>query len=380
MKIALVILHADPARGGAERYTIDLANALEKRGHRAVLVASNFGQGIAGASLNARGATKLGQYNRFLDSLDAHLREESYDVVHAMLPVRTCDLYHPHAGLAAEAVASGHLKHAGRPMQALSRVANSLNAKRQRLAQVERGLLIGKASPGVLCLSEYIKGTVREHYPALGDEKLLTLFNAVDLAKFDPKSRPSAGPEIRRKFSIAADAPLALMIAQDYERKGLATAIEALAIAKEKRLTLVVVGKQPPGKYAAMASKEGVNRRVIFAGSTTDPYAFYRAADMFVLPTRHDPCSLVVLESLAMGVPVISTRLNGACEIMTPAIHGHVMDDPGDAADLAHAMDRLCDASTRKSASDACLELRPVLSFDTHVQKLEGIYAACMSE
>jgi len=56
-----------------------------------------------------------------------------------------------------------------------------------------------------------------------------------------------------------------------------------------------------------------------------DPYAFYRAADFFVLPTRHDPCSSSWLEALAMGLPVISTIFNGACEIMIDGVHGFVL-------------------------------------------------------
>ncbi|CAA9371559.1 MAG: hypothetical protein AVDCRST_MAG64-163, partial [uncultured Phycisphaerae bacterium] len=41
MKVALVILHADPARGGAERYTADLAAALGKRGHDVTVLSSD---------------------------------------------------------------------------------------------------------------------------------------------------------------------------------------------------------------------------------------------------------------------------------------------------------------------------------------------------
>ncbi len=54
--------------------------------------------------LNTPGLTRLARYNRFLDRLDVHLAVNSYDMVHAMLPVRRCDVYHPHAGIAAEAI------------------------------------------------------------------------------------------------------------------------------------------------------------------------------------------------------------------------------------------------------------------------------------
>src|SRR5215203_5373147 len=103
MKIALVILHADPARGGAERYTIDLAAALVKAGHDVSLIASSFAQlpdGATRVELPATGLTRTRQYRAFLDALEAHLDQTRYDIVHAMLPVRRCYVYHPHAGLA----------------------------------------------------------------------------------------------------------------------------------------------------------------------------------------------------------------------------------------------------------------------------------------
>jgi hypothetical protein len=72
-----------------------------------------------------------------------------------------------------------------------------------------------------------------------------------------------------------------------------------------------------------------------------------RMADFFVLPTRHDPCSLVVLESLAMGVPVISTRFNGASEIMTDGVHGYVLPEPRDVRAIAGAITKMMDAPRR---------------------------------
>src|SRR5204862_1397356 len=129
-----------------------------------------------------------------------------------------------------------------------------------------------------------------------------------------------------------------LIVAQDLRRKGVCPAIEALAQVTDERLVLLVVGKPTPQPYRDLAASLGVNHRVIFAGATTDPYAFYRAADFFVLPTRHDPCSLVVLEALAMGLLVVSTVFNGACEIMADGVHGFVLPDPTDIGALAGAM------------------------------------------
>jgi len=106
LKIALVILHANPARGGAERYTVDLAHGLRERGHGVSVVASTFDGAMQAddVQLEALGATRAGRYANFIDKLERHLDEAKYDVVHAMLPVPRCDVYHPHAGIAVEAI------------------------------------------------------------------------------------------------------------------------------------------------------------------------------------------------------------------------------------------------------------------------------------
>ena len=381
MRVALVILHADPSRGGAERYTVDLANGLRGRGHETIVLATSFGEGVKGGDdvcLPVRAATRAGRYCRFLDQLDSHLTANSFDIVHAMLPMRRCDVYHPHAGLAVEAIATGHLKYDGAAKRAVARAATRFNRRRQRFAQVERELLSSDKPPAVLCLSEYVKGVVRKHY-SLPEDRLATLFNAVDLAKFDPGARPGARDEVRRRFNIAPDRTVALIIAQDFSRKGLREAIMATARVKDPRLVLLVVGKEDPAGYRKLAAEQQVADRVVFAGPTADPYSFYRAADFFVLPTRHDPCSLVVLEALAMGLPVISTVFNGACEIMADSRHGYVLSDPTDINALAAAMNRVLDSSLRHGMSEACLELRPKLSYDRHLDQLLQIYSASKS-
>jgi UDP-glucose:(heptosyl)LPS alpha-1,3-glucosyltransferase len=375
LNIALVILHADPARGGAERYTIDLAAALRRRGHRVSLIASDFGKDAHApqdVQLPPGSRTRDGRYLRFLDRLDRHLAETRYDVVHAMLPVRRCDIYHPHAGIAAAALARGHLKYEGAFLQSVSRLATRLNRRRQRFAEVERTLLTGKQPPVVLSLSDYVKRSLGEHY-TLADSQLATLFNAVDLARFDPAARPDAGSAERQRLGIAADQIVALLLANDFERKGLREAILAAAKVRDPRLTLLVVGKQSPKPYRALAAKEGVER-IVFSGPTNDPAALYQAADFFLLPTRHDPCSLVVLEALAMGLPVISTVQNGACEIMTDGREGFVLPDPTDIVTLADAMRKMLDENARLAMSAACAELRPRLAYERHLETLEGIY------
>jgi UDP-glucose:(heptosyl)LPS alpha-1,3-glucosyltransferase len=354
VKIALVILHADPARGGAERYTVDLAAALARRGHDVSLLASSFAAPIAGvtnATIDATGLTRAARYRGFLNALDAHLAATTYDVVHAMLPVRRCDVYHPHAGIAAAAEQKWNIH---------------LNPRRKRMAAVERQLLTGEHPPITIALSEYVKRSIRAHY-ALPDDRLATLFNAVDLELFVPGRSEEAAAWLAARHGWPTGT-VALMIANDFERKGLDQALGALSRVGDPDLTLAILGRDNPKLY--QRETDGA----WFIGATHNPIRYYRQSDFFVLPTKHDPCSLVVLEALAMGLPVISTVFNGATEIMADGVHGYVLKDPNDVDALADAMRKLLDPERRRAMSEACLALRPKLSYEHHLDELMKIY------
>jgi UDP-glucose:(heptosyl)LPS alpha-1,3-glucosyltransferase len=219
-----------------------------------------------------------------------------------------------------------------------------------------------------------VRRTAREHYPQIPEAKLVTLFNAVDPVRFDPNTKSPAAVAVRQRFAIGSDTVVALIVAQDFRRKGLRHAIEAVARVDDPRLVLLVVGKPDPRAYRQLATRLGVAGRVIFAGATVDTYGFYRAADFFVLPTWHDPCSLVVLEALAMGLPTITTAQNGASEIIEPGRHGYVLSDPADLAGLARGITQLLDPPTLQAQREACLALRPRLSYEHHLDQLEALY------
>jgi len=82
----------------------------------------------------------------------------------------------------------------------------------------------------------------------------------------------------------------------------------------------------------------------------------------------------VVLEALAMGLPVISTVKNGACEIMQDGQHGRILANPDDKSALAEAIVEMLDPVHRSRMSSACLNLRPQLSQDWHLDRLEAVY------
>ena len=366
MTVLLVILHAERARGGAEAYTLQLFIALRAAGEDVRIAAASFDDTIpaeARVPLAHAGLTRSRRYRSFLDALDRHLSQTNYDVVHAMLPVRKCDVYHPHAGVA-DRMAGGRAK-------------RLLNPRPGVFAAVERELIHDHA-PVILSLSSYIDAELSAAYPGQ-TLKIKRLMNAVDLERFDVQSsrRTGASPVIHSRENTG-EAPVphtiqALIVAQDFNRKGVP---ELLEVIRPLDVRLTVVGQCDLKSWRARAARLGVGERVKFVGLQKDVRPFYHAADVFVLPTRHDPCSLVVLEALACGVPVITTKQNGAADLMTPGVHGIILDRqlPTFVNDLTAAVQIMSDEKTRAAMAAACRELRPTLSYQHHLDRLRTIY------
>ena len=106
-------------------------------------------------------------------------------------------------------------------------------------------------------------------------------------------------------------------------------------------------GRQPvTGRHAS-------NGVVINVGAIDDPVPYYAAADVFVLPTFYDPCSLSVSEAAASGLPSVTTRFNGAAELLTEGVDGSVIADPADDVELAGAIRPLLDRDVRQRMGEA---------------------------
>ena len=110
---------------------------------------------------------------------------------------------------------------------------------------------------------------------------------------------------------------------------------------------LLVVGTRTGSNRAfpSLARRLGVGAQVRFLGSVPDSEmpGIYRSCDAYVHPTFSDHCSLVVLEALACGLPVVTTRQNGAAELMCDGREGFVLDR----ADDVGALGRRCAASAK---------------------------------
>ncbi|MHC5726010.1 MAG: glycosyltransferase family 4 protein, partial [Nostoc sp.] len=89
--------------------------------------------------------------------------------------------------------------------------------------------------------------------------------------------------------------------------------------------------------FPQLAASLGLSKRVHFLGYRRDIAEIMRSVDLFVFPSRYEACTLVLLEALSSGLPVITATATGGAELVTPEC-GIVLPDSDDIDALALAL------------------------------------------
>jgi glycosyltransferase involved in cell wall biosynthesis len=129
------------------------------------------------------------------------------------------------------------------------------------------------------------------------------------------------------------------------QRKGLPLLIQAFQQVAQEEDRLILVG-DGPDKMLLQQLAEG-DGRILFPGYVdgAQKSSWYAAADLFVLPTLHDPWGLVVNEAMAFGLPIVTTEAAGCAELVQG--NGRIVP-PNDVPALAAALHALLSNSGRR--------------------------------
>jgi UDP-glucose:(heptosyl)LPS alpha-1,3-glucosyltransferase len=193
-------------------------------------------------------------------------------------------------------------------------------------------------------------------YYKVPEDRIALVYNGVDCEQFSPAHRVICRRCIRENLKLAAGDLMLLTVAHNFRLKGvgqLITAVSRLPKELRDRCHVVVAGKGFHYPYTRLADQLGMARQIHFVGAVDVPQEYYSAADIYCQPTFYDPCSLTVLEALASGLPVITTRYNGACELMENGREGFILDHPDDMDAFANHLKTLADPALRMAMGEA---------------------------
>src|SRR5262249_35070331 len=155
---------------------------------------------------------------------------------------------------------------------------------------------------------------------ALPESRLRLVPSAIDADRFATADRARERAEARQAWGLSEGAVVGAFVAMNYALKGLEPLLRAVRGVRDPRFRLLVAGHPDYARWEGGAGRVGVADRVRFVGHVGEMKRAYFAGDFLVHPTFYDPCSLVVLEALACGLPVVTTRYNGAAaHLDTPA-------------------------------------------------------------
>jgi glycosyltransferase involved in cell wall biosynthesis len=168
----------------------------------------------------------------------------------------------------------------------------------------------------------------RCHVPA---SRVRVIRNGIDPEQFTPPAR---------RERTAGTGPVIGTLARLDPRKGISVLIQAMAIllpTLPDALLIIGGAGEEQGALERQVQALGIARRVVFAGSVHEPRDFYRRLDVFILPSLDEGFGLVAVEAMAMGLPVIGTRVGGIPEILTHDRNG-LLVEPGDADGIANSI------------------------------------------
>ena len=379
MKIALVAEWLDAWRGGAETSTLEFVHHIMDRGVEVHVFTRSRPSPAPGLHVHTISGASMSRTRRsitFTHRVEHLLQSDSFDIVHAISPCRHADIYQPRGGTVAETIERNLALFKWRPTRRLKRYANRLNFKQRYTLALERGLLGGADGPLVVAVSDYVVRQLKQHY-RLPDERIRKVYNGVDPDDSTAQERTRHRAAIREEFSITDRDCLVLQIAHNFRLKGVQRWMEALALLVKRGRTDVrslVIGKGDSERWHRLAARLGITEYLTFMGPSTRVREFHHAADMVVHPTYYDPCSRVVLEAMVAGLPCVTTRWDGASEVIADGVQGFVIDDPGDVSVLADRVDRLRDSHLRQQLGRAAAALGDRLSMARHTAEMLSLY------
>ncbi|MBI5238199.1 MAG: glycosyltransferase family 4 protein [Deltaproteobacteria bacterium] len=350
--------------GGAEVFLKRFISGLIKKGHLPIVFSSDWPEekGIEVKHVRAPGPCFLKPLFFAINAKKA-VEASDVDVVISLERTNSQDIYRAGDGCHKE-----WLIKRKRIAGPIKRLLISINPLHRVLLYLEKKCLSSQRLKAVAANSKMVKDEIQRHY-GLPDDKFCVIYNGINQDELASLNQKEERQRQRKSLSIPDAALVLLFVGSGFERKGLIYLIRSLPLIKENSIRLVVIGKGNQKKYISEAERLGVGARVVFLGPVKDAYRYYPAGDIFVLPSIYEPFSNACLEAMASGLPVVTSRANGASEVITEALNGAIVQDPADPAEIAAKITLFLDVEKRKKAGKLARDAVGKLTIEKNVNE-----------
>jgi UDP-glucose:(heptosyl)LPS alpha-1,3-glucosyltransferase len=355
--------------GGAERYSLAVLERLAAQGWETHVFTSRLPQAPNPTVLfiphlqRGKKTPRFFRHIAFQKWLAREVPKHNLDFLLTLERMIPSDIYR----------AGGGVHRVWRDLQlqqlpAPSRTLARLDPSHAQTLRAEKAIFNPDNTRLVICNSQMVADEVAQHY-SFPRERLRVVPNGVDLEKFSIGDNHAA----RAQYGFAPDEFVVLFAGSGFWRKGADVALRIIAAWQKTtklKLRAVFVGRAENDSFTKLAHELGLNSTVLFAGA--QPAAampdWYRAADMFLFPTRYDPFANACLEAAVCGAAVATSDKNGFASHLA-AQTGLVL--PESFEEAAQKLEAFCAAKPSREAVRAGVAH---LSLDSHIEKLLAVF------
>ncbi|SUD58548.1 group 1 glycosyl transferase [Ectopseudomonas oleovorans] len=215
----------------------------------------------------------------------------------------------------------------------------------------------------LLGVSNAVRDDMRSCLPGWPGERIETLYNRIDVeaVQAEQVSREAA----REHLGLPQEAWVVGNVGRLHPDKDQATLIRGFAQALPQLPAgslLAIMGRgRLEAQLKALAAELGVSDAVCFLGQVPNGRRYFKAFDVFVLSSDHEPFGMVLLEAMAAGVPVLASDCGGAREVVDAAANRFPLGSndalaqrllycasPSSSAREEHVPQRFSDAAARE--------------------------------
>ncbi len=372
-----IVTHVVAPWDGQGRVNFELARYLADTGHEVALVASEVEPGLASHHkvrwIHIPVPPTVPEPVKWLAfAALARLRLgprvlADFDIVHlngAIAPIQA-DLNTSHF------VHSGWQKHGPTRLNRWQRLVTAVCSWTEKKSY--------RTARRVVAVSDSVAKELHEAV-TLTRGRLRVIYNGVDPVEFRPR-RPEDPRPLREGLDLPASAFVVLFVGDARStRKNLELALATLA-RLEPRFHLTVIGDYRGGPYPEMALEMGLAGRAHFLGPRRDVPECMRDADAMLCLSHYEPASLVLLEGMASGLPVICTPTLGNAPFVDHGVNGFRLRSTADrerAAWLLEALER--DAGLRQRVGAAARNTACQLTWTRMARAYESLYGELLAE
>ncbi len=386
MNLAFCYESVFPDRGGCETYIADLARRLVADRHHVHLYACRWDTAALPPETvfhlipPVTGIRFLRPW-QFSERCLQAMADERHQVTVGFDKTYGQDLLYPLGGLHSASVDQNFLKFEKPWQRRAARALKWFDLAHWSFVRLQRRQYLGQNPPQIVVNSEMVRGHFK-HYLGVPEEEIVVVRSAIDPGRFPQHDRLRVRQEMRQEWGVQPEDTVGLFVAKNYRLKGLVPLLHGLRalvhrpefVGNMPSLRLLVCGSDDVAGYQKLAKELHVDSYVRFLGSYPAIREAFFAADFLIHPTFYDPCSLVVLEALACDLPVITSRFNGASELIQDGKEGFVIETPHQHEHMGWCMAQMLDPAKRRTLAQNARRAGQRWTFEHHYQELLSIF------